>query len=109
MRLIPWILTAGLVVLGTGCGGDPEDLPVRGEELVDLLVDVHIAEAAMQDLYGTDKDSMAEVYYQQIFYLHEIDAPAFDTTMAVLRRNPDYTARVYRQVMAVLEQREAGQ
>lgn len=90
-----------------GCQGSPKEMPVKGEELIDLLVDIHVAEAAIQDLYGQTKDSVGRVYYQQVFHMHEIDSAIFDTTMAVLRRNPDYASRVYQQVMRVIEEKQA--
>lgn len=88
------------------CGKSDPKIPIEEEKLVKLLADVHLAEAAMQDMYGETKDSTAHVYYQQIYHLHEVNHIIFDSSMAILRRNPSYASKVYGQVMKFLEDQE---
>ena len=108
MRLFVWtfILAAALPV---ACRKERSKIPIKESELVNLLVDVHVAEAAVQDLYGETKDSVGQVYYHQIYQIHNIDQSLFDTTLAVLRRNPEYAGRVYQKVMQEIDRRQAEQ
>lgn len=108
MRLIVWtiFLAAALLV---ACRKERNKIPMKESELVDLLIDVHVAEAAVQDLYGATKDSVGQAYYQQIYQMHDIDQNMFDTTLAVLRRNPEYAGRIYQKVMQEIDRRQAEQ
>ena len=62
------------------CENKPAELLISEEQLVPLLADVHIAEAAMQHLRGELKDSMADVYYQELCEIHEVTKEDFDQT-----------------------------
>lgn len=92
----------------TGCGKEkPHALPVSEEKMVQVLADVHLAEAALQSLYGNEKDSTAQVYYQQIYLIHNIDEEQFEKTMQLIRRQPETAEHIYGQVMEELSKREA--
>lgn len=96
-------------VLFPACRKKANKIPMKESELVSLLIDVHVAEAAVQDLYGEAKDSVGQAYYEQIFQIHDIDQSLFDTTLAVLRRNPEYAGRVYQKVMQEIDRLQAEQ
>lgn len=108
MRFFIWmfVLAVGLLL---ACGREENKIPMQESELVNLLIDVHVAEAAAQDLYGEIKDSVGRAYYDQIYQIHDIDQAIFDTTLAVLRRNPEYASRVYQKVMDEIDRRQADQ
>ena len=108
MRFFVWILVL-VTVLFVACGNKENKIPMKESELVDLLIDVHVAEAAVQDLYGATKDSVGQAYYGQIYQIYDIDQNIFDTTMAVLRRNPKYAGSVYQKVMKEIDRRQADQ
>jgi hypothetical protein len=91
------------------CRKERSKITMTESELVNLLIDVHVAEAAVQDLYGETKDSVGRVYYEQIYQIHGIDQIVFDTTLAVLRRNPEYAGSVYQKVMQEIDRRQAEQ
>lgn len=77
-------------------------LPIKEDKLVDIIRDIHIAEAAMQNLIGITKDSMGEIYYQKTLDLHGVSRPDFDTSMAILRREPDRLGLIYDKVIEEL-------
>ena len=60
------------VIFFFSCGPKPTVLPIEKESLIPVLVDVHIAEAAVQSLRKQEKDSVIQVYYDQIFEIHNI-------------------------------------
>ena len=47
------------------------------EEMVDILADMHIAESAILSLNRRLKDSVSQVYYKQIFEIHEVEDSVF--------------------------------
>ncbi len=85
-----------------GCGEKPQAISISEEEMVPILRDVHIAEAALQALSSNSRDSMAEVYYLQIFKIHGVTWDDFEQTMGVLREDPIRLERIYEKVMEEL-------
>ena len=80
-----------LCFLLSGClSKHSETLPISDEKLEAILIDVHVAESAMSTLQnGVKKDSLANLYYEQIAEIHKIDRETMDTCMAILQRNPE--------------------
>lgn len=84
------------------CQKAPPELLVPEEKLVAILADAHIAEAAIQNLIKEVKDSLGEVYYQQICEIHEVNKADFEQTMVQLREDPLRLEQIYRKVMEKL-------
>ncbi len=85
---------------------EEEVLPIEEQRMALIIADLHIAEAALQNVYASKKDSLAKIYYQQVYDIHEVDRPELDSAMAVLHRNPDLQLEVYNQVMEILQEYE---
>lgn len=102
----PIILTVFFsILLGTGCEFK-RSLPVAKEKLVQVLVDIHIAEGATQQITQPElKDSLVQIYYGQIFKIHSIDETAFYESMAMLRENPYLLSELYTAVLDTIDQR----
>ena len=81
--------------------------PVPEAKMPAVLLDVHYAEAAMQNLYGDTRDSMAEVYYDQICAIHQIRREQLDEAMRRLRMEPDHMLAVYNRMLELMAEREA--
>lgn len=95
------------VFLILSCGTKTEELPINEEKMVNIFMDVHVAEAVLQSLTMELKDSMAEVYYQQIYEIHQISKEDFEKTIHLLRENPLRLERLYSKVIAGLGKKEA--
>lgn len=91
------------------CRKKNEALPIEEEKLVSLLSDIHIAEAAMQNLAKTVKDSMAAIYYDQIYKIHDTDKETLNKTIVLLREQPGRLSRIYSKVLEELNQKDATQ
>lgn len=104
LRLLP-ISLAAFLLLGAlaGCSDAPKPLKVPEERLVGVLADLHIAEAALQALRGDTKDSMAAVYYDQIYTLHAVDSAAVHQSLEQLRKDPQRMKALYDRVMERVE------
>ena len=81
-----------------------EPLPIDKEKLEAVMLDVHVAEAAMAQLQGgTKKDSLANRYYDQIAEIHQIDRETLDSCLAILQRNPELTMEIYEKMAEEME------
>ena len=70
------------------------------------MTDAHIAESAVSGLpNGLKKDSVANLYYDQIAEIHKIDRETIDTCIAILQRNPELTSEIYGKMSEALEKR----
>ncbi|MCB0520756.1 MAG: DUF4296 domain-containing protein [Lewinellaceae bacterium] len=97
------LMAATLLLVGlSGCGKEAAP-PIPDEKLIEILTDVHIAEAALEGLNGKAKDSVAIKYYGEIFAIHHVEQADFDTTLAILMRDPEKFGNLYEKVAANLE------
>ena len=81
------------------CGPKPAVLAIEKERLIPILVDVHIAEAAVQSLRKLEKDSVIQVYYNQIFEIHKISEDDFYASMEILKQDAYQLAEIYEVVL----------
>lgn len=88
------------------CSQGRESIPLGEDELVNVLIDVHIAEAAVQTLRGATKDSMINLYYDQICEIHGVNREEFETSMEILRNDPKRLEELYAEVMSEMERQE---
>ncbi|MBI5916536.1 MAG: DUF4296 domain-containing protein [Bacteroidetes bacterium] len=94
-----------IISMLAGCSSEPA-LPLSREKLVDVLMDIHIAEAALAQITtGPKRDSLAELYYNQVAEIHGIDRETLDTSLAILQRNPGLMKDIYEQVLAEVEKK----
>ena len=96
----------GLCLLGFACSGGKEASEIEESKLVPLLVDVHIAEVAIQDATTTRKDSIAELWYGYVFKQHGVDQEAFEQTIRALRKDPKRIGKLYEKVQEELDKRK---
>ena len=94
------LLLIALGLLGLICCSEPPpELPIEEDKLVKILADVHIAEAALQNLSGEVKDSTADAYYQQIAQRHKIDRALLDSTIILIRKDAKRMSVLYTKVL----------
>ncbi len=88
-----------------GCSANhTEPLPVAEEDLVKIMFDVHVAEGALAQLQGgAKKDSLADLYYDQVAEIQHIDRATLDSCLVILQRNPDLAKVVYEKVLAMMD------
>lgn len=94
-----------LLLFLVGCRQRFKKLSISQEVLVPLLCDVHLSEAALQNVHGALKDSLAVVYLDQICKIHNISRERLDEVLAELRNNPDAMKKTYLEVSQKLQQR----
>lgn len=93
------LLPLALALLLSACQSEEEPLRLPEPVLVKVLADLHIAEAAMQNLRGNTKDSIAVLYYEQIYTIHDVDASDVKHDLESLRQQPQRLKELYTKVM----------
>jgi hypothetical protein len=98
-------MAALAVILFTGCYQPiPIEKPLLSdEELIPILKDIHIAEALLTETADRrKKDSLARLYYAQIFELHKVDTIVFNQTMDAYFTDPPALDSLYQAVIDAL-------
>jgi Domain of unknown function (DUF4296) len=88
-----------LCFIACGKGGK---MPIPQKQLVLVTVDMHYAEAAVQNVYGKQKDSLLRVYYKEIFQLHKVKQEDYIESIRVLQNNSKLFDKFYNEVKAKL-------
>lgn len=98
------------LLFSMGCiSHQEESLPISEEKLEAVLLDIHVAESAMAKLQiGPQKDSLANLYYDQISTIHQVDRETIDTCLAILQRNPEMMNRIYEKLSETAEKKAFG-
>ena len=74
------------------------------EQMVPVLKDIHLAEAMLVEVQDQRaKDSLARLYYAQIFALYRIDSADFEQSYKAYLGNPPALDSLYRDVVQLLE------
>jgi hypothetical protein len=96
------------------CSGDASEKPdqvLDEKEMVDVLVDVHLAEAVLTRIRGKGEnvEELTDAYYQKVFEKHEINKKIFDTSMYYYQQNLGEMDEIYEQVITELNKMEREQ
>lgn len=94
-----------LVLTSVACVRQSPALPMKDEQLVAVLEDIHLAEAALQNVNGATKDSLSELYYRDICTIHKLDQETLDETLALLRKDPVKMSKIYSRVLEHVSER----
>jgi hypothetical protein len=93
------------------CSGSDSEKPdqvLDEKEMVDVLVDVHLAEAVLTRVRGKGEnvEGLTNAYYQKVFEKHEINKKIFDTSMYYYQQNLGEMDEIYEQVITELNKME---
>lgn len=69
------------------------------EDLIKLLYDIQVAEAAIQTVHSKQKDSVIAIYYEQIYELHSVDQDILLQNIETLKKSPSKSHLIYKKVM----------
>ncbi len=90
------------------CSAKTADTPIDIKKMAQIVADVHVAEAALQNYNTTLRDSLMQVYYEQIFYIHKISQEDFIKTMDQIKQDPANIEALYKEVLEEIDAREAA-
>lgn len=103
----PFALILIAVLLFSSCSKEEEKRPeevLSESEMVDVMVDVHLAEAVLTRKRGENQkvDKLTDAYYQKIYEKHNITKKTFETSFSYYQQNLSDLQRIYEQVITEL-------
>jgi len=86
----------------------PVDL-IPQKNMVDILVDIHVADAVVEHKFGptTTNIAMTNALYNRIYQNYGITAAQYKTSYKYYEAHPDIMDKMYTQVITELSKKEA--
>ena len=94
--LVLFVLTTLLL---NGCEEKAEPYDFSDKEIKTILADIHTSEAALQSVFGKRKDSLRQVYMNDIYKIHRTDSLKIVRLLNKLREDPEKIEIVYQQLL----------
>lgn len=112
MRLSRYILLSALLVLGA-CGSSETSVPegvLPREEMVSLLTDMHLAEAAatFKTSGGAATNQFAKSQDEYIFRIHKTNKKQFDRSFSYYSSDPAVMNEMYKEIINELSKMQAS-
>jgi hypothetical protein len=99
-KLVFVILTLGLFFIACRKDKIPKyDLKIPRNKMVAIMVDLHVAEIAIQEYPQEQQDSIKMIYVTQIFEIHKTDKKLFEENYASLLKKPVLNSNVQSEVL----------
>lgn len=98
-----FILWVGLF---SGCHGSEIERTEKDKELVSLIMDMHVAEAAMGKVPDKFKDSLRLVYREEVARLHDLTPDKLDDILVSLQEDPERFKELTKLAMVKLDSLE---
>lgn len=73
------------------------------EKLARVMADMHLADAATNGTGGAEKDSLLQVYYQQILTMHAITKEQYETELRIRSQDFQWLQRINKRVEELLK------
>lgn len=87
------------IVLLNSCEKKVEPYDFSDKEIKTILADIHTSEAALQSVFGERKDSLRQVYMNDIYKIHHTDSLKIVRLLNKLREDPEKIEIVYQQLL----------
>jgi hypothetical protein len=112
-RIVPFLILLALV---SSCGKSksgisvtslPRDSVIPREQMVKMLADIHVLEAALQarKQKGAEEQNMSAFYYTRLFSKYHMSGKRFRKNLANYQVDPDEFFELYGDVIKELDSR----
>jgi hypothetical protein len=81
------------------CDKKTEPYDFSDKEIKTILADIHTSEAALQSVFGKRKDSLRQVYMNDIYKIHRTDSLKIVRLLNKLREDPEKIEILYQQLL----------
>jgi len=96
-----------LFTLFVNCQSDKASYSLTDDQFAVLLADLHLAENLAQNGVFQTKDSLAGLFYGEVFQIHKMDSLEIERNIDLLKNDPKKMAVIYEKVLEVLKKKEA--
>ena len=107
MRPLPYLL-AFLLSFGSCTSIEVGPPPVDLDYFAPLTADIHLAEALTNEVPAAVRDSMRDVFYDNVLADHGTDRATFEEQMWQFRQEPVWIDSLYTRVGEILARRAAA-
>ena len=99
------LISLFLVLLFIGCHEEETypDVPIDKQEVIDILVDLSLAQGAVSNFKSREKDSVKAVYRYQIQEIYGYPMKTIDSTLNVIYSNPKLNREIQQVVLDSLK------
>lgn len=101
VRLVPLVIG---MLLG-GCEQRSDVTLPTDEVLIELIYDLHLAEASMNRVHASRQDSVSDVLRERVAASYGISPEQMDAWLNTLQQSPEHLNTVYDSVIARYERR----
>jgi Domain of unknown function (DUF4296) len=74
-------------------------LDIPKEKMIAIMIDLHVAEIAIQEFLPDQQDSMKTIFVTQIFKIHKTDKAKFESNFKKLIGNAELNSSVQTEVL----------
>lgn len=68
------------------------------EKLVEVMTDVYVVEAAIENYTPDIKDSLSPLYYQQVYEIHKVSEEDYKQSIEMVKYHPDIMDDLYSRI-----------
>jgi hypothetical protein len=92
-----------LLLFLSACGQTQVETTVLPEDkLARIMADISIADAATTGLSGYAKDSLMQVYFNQVFEMHGVNIETYENDLRILAKNLENMEKVVKKADELL-------
>jgi preprotein translocase subunit Sec63 len=77
------------------CKEKEETPSISDEQIAKILMDMSFAEAATHTLTGNEKDSLVQIYYNQVFLINKISKADHERNIRIVGRDVNRMAAIF--------------
>ena len=97
-----WVLSIFLILLSS-CKQQEQKLTIQDDTLINILVDLHIAEEMVNKFRMNQRDSARTLYLDEISQIHKYSKEEINSNVSTLQSNPDKAFKIYQDVYRKLD------
>ena len=103
-------MTALIIFCFVSCQESKTNLEVMQEEdrLVNILVDMYVAESALNKQSIVVRDSLTAAYRDNIMLIHDLTEEEFDTLFWTIQTDVDHYGDIHKKVLTKLKDMSKG-
>ena len=100
-----FLLYGGILVLSLclGCWNKTERPDLDEDKMVKIMADLSVAEAATTQMSGYSKDSLTQVFYNQVFELHGVNAEQYERNLRIYAKDLATMENMVKKIEATFE------
>ncbi len=87
------------LILFSALGCQPKQkMTIPEDKMVEILLDAHVLEASIKEVFVHEKDSINQVFHEQLFKIHQITPEIYWYNLELIQQDPQLTNRIYHRL-----------